>query len=170
MMGDFNTIMAKEDRVGGNEVQGSDVRELNSLMEDCELHELKSVGHYFSWTNRSIYSQIDHVFTNAFWFDVFDYTHSQYMSSGLSDHTPIKLEFSTSPKSSSSFQYCDIWSTHPAFPSIIASITPPASHTPLLALYHYLDQLRPKLRKLNKDNFADLGEQQKQARLVLERI
>ncbi|KAJ8435058.1 hypothetical protein Cgig2_015563 [Carnegiea gigantea] len=127
IIGDFNTILAKEDRIEGNEVQESDVRELNSLIDECTLHELKSLGPYFSQTNKSIYSWIDHAFINACWHEVFDYTHSIYMSNGLSDHTPIVLQFLSSPKPQSSFQYCDMWGSHPAFSSIIASFPPPAS-------------------------------------------
>ena len=48
IMGDFNTILTKEDRFGGNEIIEQDVRELSSLLDECELHELKSVGAFFS--------------------------------------------------------------------------------------------------------------------------
>ncbi|KAJ8435084.1 hypothetical protein Cgig2_033624 [Carnegiea gigantea] len=64
LMGDFNTLRFKDDRVGGNEVQDNELCELATLLEACELHELKSTGAYFSWTNRSIWSRIDHVFLN----------------------------------------------------------------------------------------------------------
>ncbi|KAJ8439686.1 LOW QUALITY PROTEIN: hypothetical protein Cgig2_010183 [Carnegiea gigantea] len=159
IIGDFNIILVKVDWIRGNEVQESDVRELNSLIDECALHELKSVGPYFSWTNKSIYSWIDHAFINAYWHEVFDYTHSNYKSNGLSDHTPIVLQFSSSPKPQSSFQYCDMWGSHPAFSSIIASFPPPnISSSPLHALCKYLDRLRTKLRQLNRDHFADLSD------------
>ena len=64
LMGDFNALRFKEDRIGGNEVQEHELRELANLLETCELHQLKSTGVYFSWTNRSIWSRIDYVFLN----------------------------------------------------------------------------------------------------------
>ncbi|KAJ8433477.1 LOW QUALITY PROTEIN: hypothetical protein Cgig2_020649 [Carnegiea gigantea] len=56
LMGDFNTIQFKEDRIGGNEVQDHDLKELASPLETYELHELKSIGAYYSWTNKAIWS------------------------------------------------------------------------------------------------------------------
>jgi len=51
---DFNTLRFKDDIIRGNEVQDHELRELASLLEACELHELKSTGAYFSWTNKTI--------------------------------------------------------------------------------------------------------------------
>jgi len=42
LTGDFNTLRFKEDRIRGNEVQDHELREFISLLEPCELHELKS--------------------------------------------------------------------------------------------------------------------------------
>jgi len=42
LMGDFNTLRFKEGRIGGNEVQDHELRELATLLKVCELHELKS--------------------------------------------------------------------------------------------------------------------------------
>ena len=106
-MGDFNTILTKEDRIGGNEII-KDLRELSSHLDECELHELKSVGAFFSWINKTIFSRIDKVFFNVYWYEVFDYTHSHYMLNGLSDHTPILIQFPTSPKLKPILQYCDM--------------------------------------------------------------
>ncbi|KAJ8427995.1 hypothetical protein Cgig2_028005 [Carnegiea gigantea] len=68
-------------------------KELTSLLESCALHEPKSTGAYFSWTNKTIWSRIDHLFLNDYWYEVFDYTHSCYMTNSLSDHTPLVLQF-----------------------------------------------------------------------------
>ena len=74
LMGDFNALRSKEDRIGGNDVEEHELKELANLLEVCELHELKSIGAYFSWTNRTIWSRIDHVFLNDLWYNSFDYT------------------------------------------------------------------------------------------------
>ncbi|KAJ8421922.1 LOW QUALITY PROTEIN: hypothetical protein Cgig2_025977 [Carnegiea gigantea] len=168
LIGDFNTNLSKEGRIGGLEVQDQDVRELTSLLEDCELHELRSTGVYFSWTNKTIYSRIDHVFLNDLWYDIFDYTHSHYMAMGLSDHTPIMLQFPTSPKPATMFQFCNMWSQHPDFQHIIASKLHIKGKSPLHTLYYFLDQIKPQLGKLNRTHFYDLKEQQIRARHDLE--
>jgi len=71
LMGDFNTILSEEDRKGGNEVQDHELRELASLLQTGELHELSSTGAYYSWTNKTIWSRIDHVFLNDYEYDFF---------------------------------------------------------------------------------------------------
>ncbi|KAJ8427305.1 hypothetical protein Cgig2_013894 [Carnegiea gigantea] len=108
LMGDFNTIRFKEYRLGGNDVQDHDVKELASLLETCKFHELKSTGAYYSWTNKTIWSRIDHAFPNDYWYDVFDYTYSYYLANSLSDHTSVLLQFPTSPRPITQFQYCEI--------------------------------------------------------------
>jgi len=139
-------------------------------LEVCELHELKSAGAYFSWTNKTIWSHIDHVFLNDLWYDSFDYTHSCYLANGLSDHTPIILQFPTLPKPSLVFQYCDMWSKHKDFPGITTVQGFKSLSSPMLSLCKYLNHIRNPLRRLHKEHFADLKNQQLRARRNLELI
>lgn len=114
--------------------------------------------------------QVDRVLINAMWYATFDYTHSQYMPRGLSDHSPILLQFITTPKPVSSFQYCEMWSHHSDFPKIVENSLPNLTNISLVSLWSYLDQIRPLLRKLNNDKFADLKVQQLRARHELDKI
>lgn len=52
IMGDFNAVMHKEDRIGGNDVMEHEINELQCLTTQCELHELPSSGSYYSRTNK----------------------------------------------------------------------------------------------------------------------
>ena len=45
---DFDSILFKEDRYGGNEVEDHDIRELTYFMADCKVLEMLSSGEYFS--------------------------------------------------------------------------------------------------------------------------
>jgi len=65
-MGDFNTILHKEDRIGGDEITVHDLHEIQHIMEECELHEMRSTGPYYSWTNKTIWSRIDRVLHNNY--------------------------------------------------------------------------------------------------------
>ena len=171
LMGDFNALRSKEDIIGGNEVQDHELSELATLLEVCELHELKSTGAYFSWTNKTIWSRIDHVFLNDLWDDSFDYTHSSYLTNGLSDHTPILLQFPSSPKPPSVFQYRDMWSQHKEFKDLITNhIGHPGiiNNSPMHYLCNLLKHLRKPLKRLHRENFSDLWEQQLKARQALE--
>ena len=124
MLGDFNTILHKEDRYGGNDVIDSEVRELSTLMEDCELQEMASIEPYYSWTNKNIWSRIDHVLINSLWHDTFNYTIAKYLTSGLSDHSLILMYFPDTSLPKPQFQFSDMWIKHYHFHSIIALAVP----------------------------------------------
>jgi len=49
---DFNAALYKHDRIGGDEVTTHDTSELSTLLEHSELHELRSMGAYYSWINK----------------------------------------------------------------------------------------------------------------------
>ena len=53
-MGDFNALMHKEDRIGGNEVTEHEINELQSLVTQCEIQELPSSKLFYSWTNKKV--------------------------------------------------------------------------------------------------------------------
>ena len=165
IMGDFNAVMYKEDRIGGNDVTDQELAEIQSFVSHCELQELPSTGSYYSWTNKTIWSRIDRVFINHHWYGTFDYTHTVYMAPGISDHTPLQMQFHNTPKPKAKFQYCDMWSAHSDFSSLIASHKMPSKkENPLTLICHYLTSLRPKLAKLHRVNFSDLKAQQVAAR------
>ena len=54
IIGDFNAILYKEDRMGGNEVQSTKTKELEDFIEQGDLQELRWNGPYYSWTNKTI--------------------------------------------------------------------------------------------------------------------
>ncbi|KAJ8419475.1 hypothetical protein Cgig2_021815 [Carnegiea gigantea] len=84
IIGDFNSILYREDRIRGNEVTEYEIQELTSFMEDCD----------------TISSRIDRVLINGLWHEVFDYTTVKYLTNGLLDHTSMLIQFPTTPKPS----------------------------------------------------------------------
>ncbi|KAJ8430737.1 LOW QUALITY PROTEIN: hypothetical protein Cgig2_004630 [Carnegiea gigantea] len=162
IMGDFNAVMNKEDRIGGNDVTEHEINELQSMVTQREIQELPSSGPYYSWTNKK--SRIDRVFINAFWYDIFDYTQALHMAPGLSDHTPLQIQFHSSPCPKSKFQYCDMWSSHKDFPNLVASQMTTHKVDPIENLCLFLTNMRPMLSKLHKANYTDLKAQQEIAR------
>ncbi|KAJ8421701.1 LOW QUALITY PROTEIN: hypothetical protein Cgig2_002598 [Carnegiea gigantea] len=134
ILGDFNSVLYKEDRMGGNEILDHELEDLNNLLHTYELW----TGAYFSWTNETIWSRINRVLINAYWFGTFEFTLIHYLTNGLSDHTPMLIEYSSSPKPKSKFQFYDMGD--------------------------FLNKLRPHLKQLNRDYFADLRAQQDKAK------
>ncbi|KAJ8424378.1 hypothetical protein Cgig2_033995 [Carnegiea gigantea] len=139
VLGDFNSIFYMEDRIGGNDIQDSDVQELRDFME------IPWTGAYYTWINKTIWSRIDWEFINVYCHDVFNYTIAQYLSSGLSDHTPVLIQFPNSLRPKPQFQFCKMRIKHREFHNL---------------LHKFLSQLRPLLRHLNRHSYADLKLQQ----------
>ena len=160
IIGDFNAILYKEDRIGGGEVLFSDIKDMQEFMENNELHEMKSIGPYYSWTNKTIKSRIDRALINEEWNAVFNYTQVRYEANSLSDHTPLMVQFLPSPKPKTRFQFCDMWARHADFHSIITSCLPyPTSSHKWRELSRYLGQVKQGLQQLNRRAFHDLKEQ-----------
>ncbi|KAJ8419494.1 hypothetical protein Cgig2_018751 [Carnegiea gigantea] len=94
---DFNSILYKEDRIRGEDALVQDIRDMRDFMKSCELQEMRSIGPYYSWTNKTIMSRIDRARTN--------------------DSLKPKMQF----------QYCDMWAKHANFSSMISSAKPSPS-------------------------------------------
>ncbi|KAJ8419335.1 hypothetical protein Cgig2_017699 [Carnegiea gigantea] len=135
--------------IGGGDVLVSDIRDMRDFMESCELQEMRCIGPYYSWTNKTIMSRIDHVLINDVWNDLYD-------ANSLSDHIPLVVQFLQSPKPKMRFQYCDMWAKHADFSSIISSAKPTPSGSFTLIT--------------SGDSFDDLKEQQELARVQLSQI
>ena len=93
LLGDFNTILYKDDWIGGDDVSKKDIRELTQFMELCEITEMRSTGPYFSRTNKTIWSRIDRSLINGYWHAEFNFTQTRYDAIGLSDHTLLPYNF-----------------------------------------------------------------------------
>ncbi|KAJ8438897.1 hypothetical protein Cgig2_007742 [Carnegiea gigantea] len=142
VLGDCNSVLHHGDRIGAVAVNDGEIREYAKCL-----------------TNKIIWSRIDRAFYNGIWHDTFDYTH------GLSDHTPIVLDFPNCPKSKPSFMFCDMWAKDANFKNMIKEIM--EYHLPvsrLKALQTVLNKLRKPLQLLNKKKFADIYNQQVKAR------
>ncbi|KAJ8419453.1 hypothetical protein Cgig2_030899 [Carnegiea gigantea] len=149
ILGDFNTILYKEDRFEGDAITDHDIRELQNCINQCELHEMPNSGAYYSWTNKSIWSRIDRLFINGYWHSQFNYTHAKYMASGFSYHSPLLVHFPSSFKPQNNFPVL-------RYVSIIESTLPKTpSPNKIEQLWNFLTQLKPLLRRLNRDSNGD---------------
>ncbi|KAJ8424252.1 LOW QUALITY PROTEIN: hypothetical protein Cgig2_007178 [Carnegiea gigantea] len=170
IIGDFNAIMYKDDRMGGDDLTDTELNKMQTMLDHCELQEMRSAGAFYSWTNKVVRSRIDRAFINDLWHETFDFTQVTYMANGLSDHTPLLVQFPSSPKPSTKFQFCDMWAKHKEFPSLIAPLLSSHETHTLRSLYAFLARLRPLLKRLNKRHFSNFTQQQANARDTLSSI
>ncbi|KAJ8419892.1 hypothetical protein Cgig2_017702 [Carnegiea gigantea] len=98
---DFNSVLHQGERIGGIEVtnreNASNIIDYKSLV----MKVLFSLG-------QTIWSRIDRALHNELWYEGFAYTHVDYMTQGLSDHTPITMSFPHFLRPRNTFQFCDM--------------------------------------------------------------
>ncbi|KAJ8419799.1 hypothetical protein Cgig2_030528 [Carnegiea gigantea] len=164
ILGDFNTVEYTGDRIGGIESFGD-------CIIACELQELRSIGPYYTWTNKTIYTRIDRAFVNTYWFNPFAFCQVTYMKNTLSDHTALVMDIPWCPKPKTIFQFCYLGVRDPSFLPLIASIKSKLPYTdPLTKLKGFLRDTKSALQKLNKNKFANLRAQLCKARADLEGV
>ena len=137
-------------------------------MVNSDVQEMPASGDYFTWTNKTIWSKIDRVFINSLWHEVFDFTLAKTLPPGLSDHTPLLLQFHVSPKPPLRFQFNDMGSMHRDFQNIISVNLPDIKGLDIMQQARiYFSKVRRQLLHLNCDHFKDLKTQQAISRNAL---
>ena len=57
-LGDFNSVLHKGEKIGGNEVLDSELKDFSYCLRHSGLQEFIHHGASFSWTNKTIWSRI----------------------------------------------------------------------------------------------------------------
>ncbi|VFQ83678.1 unnamed protein product [Cuscuta campestris] len=164
IIGDFNSVLDMNDRIGGSPVSWDETRDFKQCIQKCGLEEIPSEDSRYTWSNRQglgkrIYSKIDRTLANVEWFLMFD-TKLSIQEEGLSDHTPLILKDCTVRRGNYSFKFCDMWMLDPQFSEIVESIW----NLKVVGRYSYqliskLKSLKPLLRGLNKNKFSQIHQQ-----------
>ncbi|XP_070008565.1 uncharacterized protein [Nicotiana sylvestris] len=95
-MGDFNSVLNFEDRIGGNSITMDEIEDFHQCVENCELIELTTSGNNFS---------------------------AQYLNEGISDHCPLKLTpLNARKRAKAAFKYCNVWASHPNFLEVVKEL------------------------------------------------
>ena len=107
-MRDFNSVLRPNERLGGNVIEEGDARDFAKCLLRSELQELKSTWAFFLWNNKKVWSRLDRMLVNDLWYELNDFSHLEYVSESLLDHTPLMLTFPHSPRQKSQFRYCEM--------------------------------------------------------------
>lgn len=154
IIGDFNNVLTVKDRVGGNPIHAIEFVDLETMMEEVDLHEHESSGPYFTWFNKHhenpIYSQIDRMLCNRDWFLRYADCRVEVLDSHISDHAPIRVILQG--------QIPGIGRQKPAFKFLNCIVGKPEvinaqwsvvnSGTPMYQLWRKLKHLQPFLRRI----------------------
>lgn len=98
ILGDFNEIRKREERVGTRaRVSQANIEEFNNCIENSSLNELQSIGEELTWNNmrkgdEMIASRIDRAFGNQGWLEEWPNAKSRLHRGRTSDHALLIVE------------------------------------------------------------------------------
>ncbi|XP_060195300.1 uncharacterized protein LOC132624555 [Lycium barbarum] len=175
ILGDFNAVLHRDDRLGGNPVTLAEVTDFQNCIDNCGLEEMANSGKKYTWSDKQaarIFSKIDRVLVNGEWVDQMPPINAHVLPEGISDHCPIVVQsLQTSSIKVKSFKYCNVWSTHPDFGDIIQSCwSQPIGGCKMFQVVCKLKALKRQLRVLHKVNFCNLIQQVNHDRVALRRV
>lgn len=158
--GDFNCIMATDEKLGGNPPSLAAMSDFIDCSSDCGLIDAGFLGSKYTWhNNRSgsngIWARLDRVLVNSEWQNSFPIS-VEHLSREASDHAPLLVKLFQRAKFKSRFCFQKMWTLHEKFMvdiSICWSTSPLAS-SPLSTLYLKLKYLRNMLGTWNRQTFG----------------
>ncbi|XP_074301562.1 uncharacterized protein LOC141632962 [Silene latifolia] len=161
--GDFNAIMASNERIGEAIITHVEMAPLAQVVQDCQLEDLEARGSFYTWTNKheyytKVYSGLDRVLVNVEWVHMFPDSYVHYLPEGLFDHCPGLVHFAGEiHRRGTPFKYFNMWSLAPEYDSIVRNgWSKEWTGTPMFRIVQKLKGLKADLRKLNKEHFGDI--------------
>ncbi|XP_059289936.1 uncharacterized protein LOC132043485 [Lycium ferocissimum] len=125
VVGDFNCILAPEEKKGGTIHRMSKSMPLLNCMMDCSLEDAGYIGSTYTWCNgrgprHRVWERLDRALTNQLWNHKFPYTTVTHLVRTGSDHAPLMLEISHSwAKYKKYFKFLNLWTEEPDFLDIV---------------------------------------------------
>ena len=65
LMGDFNNILRREERVCGAAVSHYQINDFTECCDELGLSDLQFTGCHLTWTNGTVWSKLDRVMANS---------------------------------------------------------------------------------------------------------
>ncbi|XP_019100869.1 PREDICTED: uncharacterized protein LOC109132875 [Camelina sativa] len=93
MCGDFNEILQPEEKQGGRQRSFSSLRNFTTMIDCCNMQDLKFKGNPFSWVGKrqkeTIQSCLDRVFINSDWKASYPASETEFLTIAGSYHAPV---------------------------------------------------------------------------------
>uniref|UniRef100_A0A803PR61 Reverse transcriptase domain-containing protein n=1 Tax=Cannabis sativa TaxID=3483 RepID=A0A803PR61_CANSA len=162
VMGDFNFILAKDERIGIRTKTYPDT-EFLQCVNHCQLEDVKSSGNFFTWTNKQhghdkIFSKIDRIMGNQTWINKYEFAEAVFLNERLFDHTPGILSIYPNVVSGKKpFKYIRMWKSHPKYDTSLKDVWKQHERgSKMFQVVTKLKQFKVRLKEINKDGFSDL--------------
>ncbi|XP_074290657.1 uncharacterized protein LOC141617369 [Silene latifolia] len=159
--GDFNCVLSVGERVGGNTPSG-EMEPFRHCVADCGVIDIDATWSLFTWNNKQkpeerIYSRIDRFLVNKDWCDHLPDLYAHFLPEGLMDHTPCIISSSKNSQRKRCFKYFNMWGDAKEFLHTVRSNWDKnLMGTSMFRLVKNLKQLKPALKSLNKEGYADI--------------
>lgn len=119
IMGDFNVLMAIEDRIG-SAIRLAEIQPMRSCTASCQLNEVKIVGSHFTWNKKQdgparVFTRIDRVLANSQWEDTFPTTEVAYLLEEEFDHFPMVMSCYKTVQQKKPFRFYHMWINSESF-------------------------------------------------------
>lgn len=164
LMGDFNAIKELEEAkvVGREIVVDQSIREFADFISTSELKDHPYTGCFFTWSNKRQEGfqarKIDRALVNDLWFQRDIASTVEFLSPGISDHSPIMLRFGAKENAGPKpFKFFHFWTEHPEYLKLVERVWMEVQEgNPMAVLYKKLRNLKRHLKDFNRSYFGDV--------------
>ena len=97
VLGDFNCVLDREEKIGGP-VRDHDMVSFRRCVANCALDDMKSTRCYYTWNNKQsdgsrVFCKLDRVLCNVSWSEMFPTAETWFLPEGLFDHSPCYYRY-----------------------------------------------------------------------------
>ena len=172
LMGDFNSILRQDERVGGNSVSHYQTGDFAECCDGLGLTDLQYTGCHLTWSNGTVWSKLDRVMGNVPWLQWEVFSHVDFLPSGcLSDHSPCVVSLLDRPRTvNKPFKFWNFLAGHEDFRSIVRNMWDREIVGSLqFGFCRKLKLLKAPLKLLNERNYGHIASRAERARELLNR-
>ncbi|XP_020260823.1 uncharacterized protein LOC109837129 [Asparagus officinalis] len=173
----FNTMINNEEKLGGVALTTVDTSDFNSFIEDCQLSHLKTLGCFYTWSNKQesgsrIWCRLERALVNGSWINLYYSSHVEFLQPGLSDHSPAFVSiYDDYVQGKKPFKFFKMLTKHPSFIPIVSKTwQTTVEGYKMYSVSTKLKLLKGNLKELNKKHFYNITEQVQRARVALEEV
>nr|XP_023919431.1 uncharacterized protein LOC112030994 [Quercus suber] len=158
IMGDFNEVIAEEEKSGGNPISQR-VNAILGCMDICQMIDLGFSGPKFTWSNKReignlIQCRLDRCWVNPDWRAYYSEANVTHLARINSDHCPLLLNLNPDSGSCSNrpFRFQSVWLSHKDFPAVVRDAWAGMEDN----LEGAISRFTTRAQKWNKDIFGNV--------------